>query len=204
MTDENPAPPLGTPALHRSVSAARAVAGAASRIAPAPPPDQVEAPWANRREPRPVTQEDERRAEAVSERMGTKKPKAPARPSRAETKSERALFDNAYELVNAILMKWRRDVANHNIGFANSQLARELMKNGAVLIKAGYEIDKLASLIRLSNELVKNTIDEGDEDKRIDEFRKKMERLDMSDTVPENASAGEEEPPDEGDEENAD
>lgn len=197
MADENPAP-LGTAALHRSVAAARAVAGAAPRIAPAPPPDEVEAPWANRREPRPVTQEDERRADAVSERLGTKKPKTPTRPSRASQK-----VDNAFELVNAILMKWRRDVAEHNIGHADNQLARQLMKNGAVLIKAGYEIDKLASLIRLSHELVKNTIDEGDEDKRIDEFRKKMERADMSDTVPENANAGEEEPPEE-DEDNAD
>jgi len=191
MADETPAAaPIGTSSLRRTVAGVRAGASAASRIAPAPPPDQTEVPWAAHREIRPQTQEDERKAAAVAAATATPR----SRKAKVPTQEDRA-----YELVNAILMKWRRDVSNHNIGFANSQLARELMRNGAVLIKAGYEIDKLSALIRLSNELVKNTIDEGDEDKRIDEFRKKMERMDLQSTVPENASAGEEEPPD-GDE----
>jgi len=195
MADDTPASPIGTSALRRTVAGVRAGAGAASRIAPAPPPDQAESPWAGFREPRPATQADERRAEAVAAVTAPPKARKP-KPTKQE--------DTAYELVNAILMKWRRDVTSHNIGYANNQLARELMRNGAVLIKAGYEIDKLSALIRLSNELVKNTLDEGDDDKRITAFAEKLARTDLTSTVPENANAGEEEPPESEDGENGD
>jgi hypothetical protein len=200
MTDETPATPLGTPALHRAVAGVRAGAGAASRIAPAPPPDQVETPWAQHREPRPQTHDDERKAAAVA--AVTSPP--PVRQPKTKNAKAGKSADDGYELVDAFLNEWEKNVTKHNIGFANGRLARRLMRNGALLIKDQYEIDKLAALIRLGNELVKNTIDEGDEDKRIDEIRQKaLARADMHGTVPENANAGEDEPPGE-DEENAD
>ena len=200
MADQPPATPLpGTSALHRTVAGVRAGAGAASRIAPAPPPDQVETPWAQHREPRPQTHDDERKAAAVA--AVTAPP--PRQPKTRNAKADKTA-DEGFELVEMFLTEWEKNVTKHNIGYANGRLARRLMRNGAILIQQQYEIDKLAALIRLGNELVKNTLDEGDEDKRIDEIRQKaLARADMTGTVPENANAGEEEPPGE-DEENAD
>jgi hypothetical protein len=190
-------PTLGTGALQRSVAAARAGAGAASRIAPAPPPDQTESPWAGHREPRPQTLDDERKQAAVAAVT------APPRKHKNAKAGKKA--DDGFELVDAFLDEWTKNVTKHNIGYANGRLARRLVRNGALLIKQEYKIDQLAALIRLGNELVKNTIDEGDEDKRIEQIRvAALSRTDMTSTVPENANAGEEEPPDEGEDDSAD
>jgi hypothetical protein len=183
------APPLGTTALRHTVAAARAVAGAADRVSPAPPPDSAETPWASHREPRPVTQEDERRKAAVERAISPN-----AKPPKPKKLAPPKLEKQVAQFVSMVLAEWTKNVEKHNVAFANARLAKRLMRNGDALIRSGYETDKLSALIRLSNELVRNAIDEGDDDARIAKLQQSMARTDITDTTPVNADAGEDEP----------
>jgi len=187
MADDTP-PSIGTAALRRQAAAARAAAGAQGRIAPAPPADEASVPWAGHREPRPMTQEQERKNAADARATGIRVRKPKVAPQTT------APVDRGFDLVDTFLLEWRKNITRHNIGYANTRLAQRLVRNGAMLIKLDYKIDQLGALIRLGNELLKGTIDEGDEDRRIDEIRKaSLARTDLSGTTPENENAGEEE-----------
>lgn len=190
MADDN-SPPLGTAALRRQAAIARASAGAAMHVAPAPPPDEASVPWAGHREPVPHTIEAERRQALIQDRVNVNgRPARKAKPVIQAPKP--APPDIAFDLVDKIVAKWVADVKQHNIGYANTRLARQLMRNAPVLIKHEYKIDQLAAVIRLSNELVKNTGEDDTEDKRIEAFRDILSRSDITSTVPENAETDEE------------
>ena len=159
--------PLGSNALRDRVASARSQAGAAPQIAPPPPPDQTASPW---NMPRPGTTPmppgypppppttiivDESKKE-------TPKP-TPKLKNRRESVS-------CYDLVNSLLDSWYKDQPK-GTGKANVKLGQQIMRNGAILIRDGYPIDQLGSLIRIANDLVHRSGDQED-DRLLEESTK--------------------------------
>src|SRR5271163_4444053 len=107
-----PPAPLGTTALRNTVAAARAVAGAADRIAPAPPPDAAETPWASHREPRPTTQADERRKKVIDEASNPNPTPKARKPKKVEPPP---LDTQVSQLVETVLIEWTKNVEKKNI-----------------------------------------------------------------------------------------
>lgn len=190
--------------LRAVVAGARAGRGANSGVAPAPPPDEAAYPWA--REPVQHTilkDRQERAARAVEPKLiievepGKKTKKL--NPDELWRRQQRENEQRAFEMVDKMLAEWTKHRRSRNVAYANSILSNMLMRNGAVLIKAGYKIDQLASVIRISNELVRATAEDDVDDKKVEELRNAMSRTDITETKP---AVGEEESEDE--DENAD
>lgn len=199
MPDEAPTT-IQNDSLRAVAAGARAMRGANSGVAPAPPPDEAAYPWA--REPVQHTiQKDrqERAARAVEPKLvievesSKKKAKKPS-PDEVWRQQQRENERRAFEMVDQMLAEWTKNRSKRNLAHANNILSNRMMRNGAVLIKAGYKIDQLASVIRISNELVRATAEDDVDDKKVEELRNAMSRTDITETKP---SSGEEEPEDE-------
>lgn len=203
MAEESP---IQNDALRATAAGARAMRAANMGVAPAPPADEAAYPWA--REPVQHTIEkdrQERAARAVEPKLvievePSKKKKKTISADELWKRQQRDNEQRAFEMVDKMLAEWTKHRRTRNVAYANSILSNMLMRNGAVLIKAGYKIDQLASVIRISNELVRATAEDDIDDKKVEELRTAMSRTDITETKP---ATGEEETEDE-DADNAD
>lgn len=178
MADEAP---LGTDRLRQIVGSARATAGGAYR-APALPPDQMAAPWETPPEPDALTTQRARmkiaaeEAQRQIERPPPPPPKheKPVRLVKPKPPPERDTR-TGWALVQELMMAWGKD-SEHSLTKANGNIARRLAQNGPRLLQRGIPLDKVADLIRLCNELMKNVDGESEEDSRIAAIQAQLKR----------------------------
>ena len=183
MAEEQPVatPPVGTSALRRTMSIARASAAAAPG-APALPPDQSSSPWAGAMPPEPDNTTTERAQIARNARrapdltpLPSALPGSPPRPKKALPQSGGHLRQ-AWALVERLLEKWSEE-SIANVGKANIQLSRRLAKDGVTLLREGIPMGSVADLIRLCNELARVSQGDGEEeDDRIIKMREMLHR----------------------------
>ena len=210
MADEpvqNAPTPIGTPALRRTVSVARATA-ATSMPAPALPPDQSSSPWAGF-VGHPPTPDNMTTPAAVAERRAredlmppvmsasmTPPPKSVKRGAILGKVNDLQLR-KAWALVERLLEKWSEE-STQNVGKANVALSRRLAKNGVVLLREGIPMGSVSDLIRLCNELARVQQGDGEEeDERITQIQASLKR-EIRDLTAENDTD-----PDEGEDDGA-
>lgn len=206
MADETPpqqpAPEIGTASIRRVVEATRAQSANGVRI-PAPPPDQTSAPWAGAIPPEPDNLTTPR---AQAQRQIRDRPPPPAItvappppiqrgklrsiPQHATTKSRQA-----WRLLETLMESWSEE-SKTSLGKANNLLSQRLGKNGVTLLREGIPMGAVGDLVRLCNELARDSKSEAEEDPRIEEMQRQLKR-----EVPE--LTYDDEPQAEGDDEDA-
>jgi len=205
--DETPsqtAPEIGTASIRRVVEATRAQSANGVRT-PAPPPDQTSAPWAGALPPEPDNLTTPRAQAQRQMRNDRPPPPAitvapPPTPRRGKLRSlpqhPTTKQSQAWRLLETLMESWS-DESKTSLGKANNLLSQRLGKNGVTLLREGIPMGSVGDLVRLCNELARDSKSEAEEDPRIEEMQRQLKR-----EVPE--LVYEDEPPPEGEDENAD
>jgi hypothetical protein len=173
--------PIVSDALAARVATVRAV-NAASARQPAPPPDEMASPWPPA-VPRPVQfPPDFINRDNIKKAAETIQ--AAAKPNKGSLKREESSQDsepvspqvsnNAWDMLDRLLTRWSRQIAVTSRDRANFELARSLMSCGASFLRARVPVEAVASIVRLSNELAEAGGQIDEDDKRINELRRRL------------------------------